>query len=327
MAPIWDAPFPRIRNGRRAPKLKALKVSFGRFQLREEALLCLKFAGVDAASPGLDADRMLEVKHLVIQQVFDGTARCIWPVEYPADDDGIVRGVVVAQHAARMVGAPCKGGAAEKPMEKAHVQSFEDLVEIVVMADGAKDSLTPSSLPNMFGLFRDRFGADVAAVAVCMHRRDGFLIELRQQNVGNSAVNALWRRFQKVGEANMETAFAQPDRSVERRKPAKADVERRNWSARTEVAVLFFKDGDECGEHCFSRLTRSLPLICTDDANRNTVSEECLSSHSSLLLQADEQRTRISGLQSVRSRLREGRGWLRARVYGRRCRPRHPAAI
>ncbi len=72
----------------------------------KRTLFGLELAGVDAAAPGLDADGMLEVQHLVIEQIFDGTSRSIRAVKDAGDDDGVVGGVVVAEHAAGGVGGP-----------------------------------------------------------------------------------------------------------------------------------------------------------------------------------------------------------------------------
>jgi hypothetical protein len=83
--------------------LNALEVRFGGFEFWEKALLRLKFAGVDAAAAGFDADGVLEVKHLVVEEVFDGAARGVGTVEDATDDDGVVGCVVVAEHAAGVV--------------------------------------------------------------------------------------------------------------------------------------------------------------------------------------------------------------------------------
>jgi len=61
---------------------------------------------VDAAASGFDAHGMLEVEHLVVEKVLDGAARGVRAVEDAADDDGVVGGVVVAEHAAGVMGAP-----------------------------------------------------------------------------------------------------------------------------------------------------------------------------------------------------------------------------
>lgn len=132
--------------------LETLEVGLGFIELGEEALFGLELARVDAAAPSLHADRMFEVQHLVVQKVFDRAARCIGAVEDSADDDGVMGGVVVAQHSACMVGAPCEGGAAQETVEEACVERLEDLVEVVVMAYRSKDALAPAGLADMLGL-------------------------------------------------------------------------------------------------------------------------------------------------------------------------------
>ena len=56
---------------------------------------------MNAAAACFDADGMLEVKHLVVEEVLDGAARRVGTIEDAGDDDGVMRGVVVAEHAAR----------------------------------------------------------------------------------------------------------------------------------------------------------------------------------------------------------------------------------
>ena len=82
------------------------EVGFRGFEFGKEALFRLKLAGVDAAASGFDADRMLKVEHLVIEEVLDGATGSIGSVEDAADHDGVVSGIVVAQHAARVMSAP-----------------------------------------------------------------------------------------------------------------------------------------------------------------------------------------------------------------------------
>ncbi|WP_433973178.1 hypothetical protein [Tunturiibacter lichenicola] len=117
--------------------LEALEVGFGGLEFREEALFGLELAGVDAAAASFDADRVLEVEHLVVEEILDGATRGVGAVEDAGDDDGVVRCVVVAEHAAGVVGAPGEGGATEETVEEAGVEGLEDFVEIVVMAAGS----------------------------------------------------------------------------------------------------------------------------------------------------------------------------------------------
>ena len=103
--------------------------SFG--ELGEARFVGFELAGVDAAAQAARLDRMLEVQHLVVEQVFDGVARAGGAVEDAADDDGVVRGVVVAERALGVVLAPGEFGAAEQAAEEARVERVEDFFEMV----------------------------------------------------------------------------------------------------------------------------------------------------------------------------------------------------
>jgi hypothetical protein len=227
--------------------LETLEVGFGGFELGEEALFGLELAGVDAAAAGFDADGMFEVEHLVVEEVLDGAARGVGTVKDAADDDGVVGGVVVAEHAAGVVGGPGEGGTAEESVEEAGVERFEDFVEVVVMAGGGGEAFAAAGLANVFGLAGDGLGGDVAAVAVCVGGGDGLLVKLGQENVGDGVVDGVWRRLEQVGEADVETAFAQADGGIEGGEAAEADVERRDGGAGAEFAVLLFENGYEGG--------------------------------------------------------------------------------
>ena len=63
-------------------------------------------------------DGMLEVEHLVVEQVLDGVARAGGAVEDAADDDGVVGGVVVAQGTLGHVLAPGEFGRPRSPPKK-----------------------------------------------------------------------------------------------------------------------------------------------------------------------------------------------------------------
>ena len=87
---------------------EAFEIGFGGFEFGEEAFFGLELAGVYTAATGFDADWVLEVEHLVVEEVLDGAARGVGAVEDAADYDCVVRGVIVAQHAASVVGRPGK---------------------------------------------------------------------------------------------------------------------------------------------------------------------------------------------------------------------------
>jgi hypothetical protein len=239
-------------------RLDPLEIGFGFVELGEETLFGLKFAGVDAATSSFDADGVLEVKHLVVEKVLDGATGGIGAIEDAADDDGVVGRIVVAQHAAGVVGAPRKCGAAEKTVEEAGVERLEDLVEIVVMADGSEDALAAAGLADVFRLAGDSLGGDVTAVAVGVGRCDWLFIKLGEQDVGYGSVDGFGRVLEDVGETDVEPAFAKTDGGIKAGETVKANVERRNGCAGSEVPVLLFKNGDECRGHYSLRLARWL---------------------------------------------------------------------
>ena len=133
---------------------------------------------MDAPTAGFDADGVFEVKHLMVKEILDSTARSVGAIEDTADDNCVVSGVVVAQHTAGVVSRPGKGGSAEKTVEEASVERLEDLIQIVVMAYGSEDSLAAASLADVFGLPRHSLGGDVTSIAVGVGGGDGLFVEL-----------------------------------------------------------------------------------------------------------------------------------------------------
>jgi hypothetical protein len=133
-------------------------------------------------------------------------------------------------------------------VEETGVEGLEDLVEIVVVADGGGEALAAAGLADVLGLAGDGFGGDVAAVTVGVGGGDGLLVELGEEDVGDGVVDGVGGGLEQVGETDVEAAFAEADGGVERGEAAEADVERGNGGAGAEVAVLLLEDGDEgCG--------------------------------------------------------------------------------
>jgi hypothetical protein len=60
----------------------------------------------------------------------------------------------------------------------------------------------------VLGLFGDGFGGDVTAIAIGVESRDGFLVELGEENVCDCVVDGFRCRFEQVGEADVQPAFA-----------------------------------------------------------------------------------------------------------------------
>jgi hypothetical protein len=103
-------------------------------------------------------DRVLQVQHLVEQDVFDGVAGHARVVEDAADDDGVVRGIVVAEAAAGVVLAPGELRTSHESVEEAAVEIVENFFQMVVVAAGGADVFASAHLAD-----EPRFGGNVVA--------------------------------------------------------------------------------------------------------------------------------------------------------------------
>src|ERR1035438_5567590 len=96
---------------------------------------------MDTAAQSAHLDRVLQVEHLVVEQVFDCVPWARWPVEDAADDDHVVGRVIVAQRPLSKMLAPGEIGPAEQPAEEARIEGVEDFFEIVEAALWTKEAL------------------------------------------------------------------------------------------------------------------------------------------------------------------------------------------
>ena len=98
--------------------LKPLDEGEGFVELGKERLVGLELARMDAAAQSAQLDGVLQVQHLVEEQVFDGVAGAGGAVEDAADDDGVVGGVVVAQGTLGDFPLQVSSGRPSKPLKK-----------------------------------------------------------------------------------------------------------------------------------------------------------------------------------------------------------------
>src|SRR5581483_5792384 len=97
-----------------------------------------------ASSAAAQLDRMLQVQHLVIDDVLQNIMRHRGMVEDAADDDGIVRRVVVPKNPPGPGLAPAHSRAGHQAMKKARVQCFEYRIKIVEAAARRTQQLAPA---------------------------------------------------------------------------------------------------------------------------------------------------------------------------------------
>src|SRR4051794_5965234 len=96
--------------------LKPLEECLGFVELRKTFFFLDERSRMDATPGASKLHRMLQMQHLVIDDVLHRITWHIGAVEKAADHDGVVSGIVVAEVAAGVVRAPGKTGAAQKPV-------------------------------------------------------------------------------------------------------------------------------------------------------------------------------------------------------------------
>jgi len=78
----------------------------GFLQIRKQLFFRLEPRRMHATPAPPQRNRMLEVKHFVVNNIFHGEAGNLWMIEDAADHNGIMGGIVMAKSVPRTVTAP-----------------------------------------------------------------------------------------------------------------------------------------------------------------------------------------------------------------------------
>src|ERR1700677_685282 len=165
------------RRGSVAVILKPLDKRQCLTELGKKRLFGFERRGVHATAQAAHPDGMLQVKHLVIEQVLDGVARTGRPVENAADDNRVVRRVVVPKRPLGVVLAPGKFRPSEQAAEEAQVQRVENFLEVVEPALWAEVALGAACMANELGLSRDGGRRSKSLIAQALRGFDRFFVE------------------------------------------------------------------------------------------------------------------------------------------------------
>src|SRR5229473_3589399 len=136
----------------------------GANEFGEQFFLILKLPRVHASPTPTQLDRVLQVQHFVVENVFNRVARHAWMVEDAADHDGIVCGIVVAEAAAGVVLAPSELRTSHESVEEAAVEVVEDFFQVVVMAASRADVFASAHLADESGLGGNVVAGDIAPI-------------------------------------------------------------------------------------------------------------------------------------------------------------------
>src|SRR5260370_36524858 len=209
-----------------------------------------------ASSAPPQLDRVLQVQHLVEEDVFNRVARHARVVEDAADDDGVVGRVIVAKAAAGVVPAPGKLRAAHESVEKAAVEIVENFFQMVVMAAGRADLFASAHLADESRFGGNVVAGDIAPITGAVRAIDRLPIKLGEQDVGNGMQHGFGSAFEQVGKADVEFSLAEADSVVDGDESIETNVQGRRGRAGTEMAIGFVEDFGELWGHVEGRVAR-----------------------------------------------------------------------
>src|SRR6266849_1804266 len=223
-------------------------------QFRKHFLFGAELPRVHAAAAPAEFDRVLQMQHLVEQNIFNSVSRHPRVVEDAADDNGVVGGIVVAKAAAGMVPAPGELRASHESVEETAVEVIEDFFQMVVVAAGRADVLASAHLADEPRFSGNVVAGDIAAITRAVRAIDRLTIKFGEQDVSDRMQHGFGSAFEQVGKADVELYLAQADGVVDGDESIETNMHRRSGRAGTEFAIRFLKDFGELWGHVEGRV-------------------------------------------------------------------------
>ena len=241
-------------GGRR--NLQPLEKLLRRHELRKKPFFHLKRSRMHASSAAPKFDGMLEVQHLVIDDVLHRVAGNRGVVEHPADHDGIVRGVVMPKYAASAAPTPAHARTRQQSVKKPRVQVFEYHLKIIKMSFRTVEALAAAYLPHQVRLADDFTAADIFAITSRLAAIDGLPVDLREQNVSDGAKNGFGSAFEQVREPHQKPTLAHADGVIDVCEGKEFNLHLGRGRSRPQRPVRFVKKFRQAVSHAEGRLAR-----------------------------------------------------------------------
>ena len=165
----------------------------------------------------------------MIKDKFHGDARHGGGIEQPADNDGVMRRIVVAERSTRDAKAPSEFRPRHQSVEVAEVQFVEDLREVVDFAFGRRDLFASSRHANLLNFSADVFAGQVAPVEVEMIFGDWPAVELGKKDECEGLEYSRGRRRKYIRHSHINALVFQLNERIGVGETAEAYLERR-WT-------------------------------------------------------------------------------------------------
>ena len=194
-----------------------------------------------AATAAAKLHRMSQVKHLMVNKVLDRIAWNARTIKDPADNNSVVRRIVMSKALARVAGTPGHLRTRHQAVEEPGIQVVKNLFQVVVRTLGAMDLLAPAHLPDQMSFSRDALAAGKLAKAGRMAVVDLLPIKLGNEDVKDGVQYVVRSTFHQVREPHQNLSFTQTNGVIEIGK--RKELDRENWNRRsgTQLPVRLLK--------------------------------------------------------------------------------------
>jgi len=232
------------------------------FELREEFFFFTEGCGMHQPPAAAELHRMPQVQHLMIDKVLNGIKRDTRGIKDAADDDCVMRRIIVAKAAQGLIAAPCHLRTGHQAVEEAKIQVIENLVKIVVFALGTLNALASAQLADELRFFRHSMAASVFAVTCGVGSVNGLAMKLGNKDMEDGIEHRFGRAFKEIRKANKDASLAQADSAIDVGETIETDLKLRHRRAGTQIAICLLKNLDEGRGHVvLSRAQRGNPIL------------------------------------------------------------------
>ena len=159
-------------------RLQVFEKGFCPVDVRIKLLFGLEFRGVHTAAAAAQFYGVLQVKHLVVDDIFDGVARNARVVEDAAHHDGVVGRIVMAEPVASVVAAPSHVRPGQQSVKESLVQIFKNIFQVIGSSLRTFDSLASTHLPHQVSFSGDVLRGDMSAIPRRLCTIDGLAVHL-----------------------------------------------------------------------------------------------------------------------------------------------------
>ena len=179
--------------------------------------------------------RVMDVEHLVIDDVLDDVTRDAARVERLADDDRVVRRVVMREYPICLFDRPRQHGLRQLAAEEPEIHIVEDLVEVVDFALRCRDHLSSVRSLAIIRAIAHLFGRDVRVVNSVGLGANSPAEKLRDKYVGESSMRLCRHVTTHIGDAYEDLPVTNTDRLVQSDVRVVRDVDGRNGAFSIEI--------------------------------------------------------------------------------------------